>query len=239
MKFKLIESLNESNIDLILVESEEEKIYRLSEELEDLIYDLKEKLEIEYPDIDFKSNFDDLDEIPYKLRIALSDALKSTESDIKLDRMKREEENESLSLEEDIEIPAVEMTPVEVDEIEPANPEPGVETGLAGVVMSLIKDEYDAIEGYNGAVATAKDNGYDDLVTIFESIASEELVHVGELQKALEIVSPNAAKIKEGEVEAEEHIGDDDINDDGTLDWGGTEAILKAVDPNGGIINEN
>lgn len=141
---------------------------------------------------------------------------------------------------EDYEIPNIDTELVlDEEEIEPANPEPGVETGLAGVVMSLIKDEYDAIEGYNGAVATAKDNGYDDLVTIFESIASEELVHVGELQKALEIVSPNAAKIKEGEVEAEEHIGDDDINDDGTLDWGGTEAILKAVDPNGGIINEN
>ena len=135
------------------------------------------------------------------------------------------------SLDEDIVIPTVEMEPVTVNEVEPETPTPGVENGLASIIMALIKDEYDAIEGYNNAIANAKEYGYEDLVTVFSSLANEEMVHVGELQKALEIVSPNVAKIKEGEVEAEEHIEDDDVNDDGTLDWSMTESLLKKMDP--------
>ena len=46
----------------------------------------------------------------------------------------------------------------------------------------------------------------DGIIKILADIANEENLHVGQLQKALEMVSPNAESIKDGAKEAEEQI---------------------------------
>ena len=75
------------------------------------------------------------------------------------------------------------------------------ENGIQNMVQFLIKDEWDAIEGYNNTIQTLKDiGGYDDLCGVLQEISNEELVHVGQLQKALEFVNPVTAKIKDKNV---------------------------------------
>lgn len=91
-------------------------------------------------------------------------------------------------------------------------PEPpaGFNGGIADMLMSLIKDEYDAIQGYNGAISTLNDfNNCDVIKQILKDIANEENVHVGQLQKALELVAPNATSSVDGRIEANETIMDD------------------------------
>lgn len=99
--------------------------------------------------------------------------------------------------------PAVEEESHEASEVV-TTPE---ENGIQNMVQFLIKDEWDAIEGYNNTIQTLKDmGGYDDLCGVLQEISNEELVHVGQLQKALEFVNPVVAKIKEGETEATEQM---------------------------------
>ena len=81
------------------------------------------------------------------------------------------------------------------------------ENGVQNLIQFLIKDEWDAIEGYNNTIQTLKElGGYDDLCGVLKEVSDEELVHVGQLQKALEFVNPDTAKIKEGETEATEQM---------------------------------
>lgn len=83
------------------------------------------------------------------------------------------------------------------------------ENGIQNMLQFLIKDEWDAIEGYNNTIQTLKDmGGYDDLCRVLQEISDEELVHVGQLQKSLESINPAASKIKEGEDEASEQLGE-------------------------------
>lgn len=109
---------------------------------------------------------------------------------------------------EDAPIPSVELeNPITVDEEEiapQAGPEEGADTGVSDVLMNLIKDEYDAIQGYNSFLATIKGiGGYEDMIPVIEHITAEEQKHVGELTTLLEKVSPNTAKQEEGKAEAD------------------------------------
>lgn len=119
------------------------------------------------------------------------------------------------SLKETIEESGDFITEREVETVQdleqtPEVPQTEETTDLSGLLNSLIKDELEAIDGYNGAVQIAK--SYDnldckeDLINIFTDIASEENIHVGQLQKALSLVNPQAELIKSGEKEAEEQI---------------------------------
>lgn len=88
----------------------------------------------------------------------------------------------------------------------PKTPE---DNGIANTLSALIRDEFEAIEGYNSALATIKAiGGYEDIVKVITDIVAEENTHVGQLQKALETVSPNASQIAIGAVEAEEQIAE-------------------------------
>jgi len=108
----------------------------------------------------------------------------------------------------------VEQPPLSLDEVEPEGPAPDV-IGISNIIHDLIIDENEAIQGYNNAQANMQE--FPDLIEIMQSIASEELVHIGELQKALEMVSPNASKIKEGEQEASEIISPETNNYESVL----------------------
>lgn len=99
----------------------------------------------------------------------------------------------------------------DVDNVLPG-PAEGSDTGVAGELIALINDEWEAIQGYNNAIATlraviAENSVYEDAIKVLEEIASEENVHVGQLQEVLKRVSPNAAEINKGTAEAKSQMG--------------------------------
>lgn len=85
--------------------------------------------------------------------------------------------------------------------------------GIASMLNSLIRDEWEAIEGYNSTIATLNDIKIEGSLTdinsikkVLTDIVNEENIHVGQLQQALSLVSPNAVSIDTGAREAEEQI---------------------------------
>lgn len=97
----------------------------------------------------------------------------------------------------------------------PEPPQSDLNYGLAGMINSLIKDEWDAIDGYNSTMATLTQINTPEAqqaVKIFTDIVNEENIHVGQLQRVLELVSPNAISINKGVEEASEQIGSSDPN---------------------------
>lgn len=82
-----------------------------------------------------------------------------------------------------------------------------VKDGVATTLTFLIKDEWEAYEGYKSAIATLKSVGVsEEVMDVLEDILAEELLHVGQLQKCLELVEGKAVEIKAGEKEAEEQL---------------------------------
>ena len=80
-------------------------------------------------------------------------------------------------------------------------------TGVAQDLNYLIKDELEAVEGYNSVLATWKDaDKFPEIIAVLKDIVDEEMLHIGQLQRALELVSPNAKNIQAGAEEAEEQI---------------------------------
>jgi len=72
-------------------------------------------------------------------------------------------------------------------------------------IHDLIIDEHQAIEGYNKAEAIFED--YPAIAKIFHEIAEEEMVHIGELEQALQLVSDETIKhLEEGQDEAKDII---------------------------------
>ena len=103
----------------------------------------------------------------------------------------------------------------EKEELEaiPDTPTTPDEFGAAGLINALIQDEWQAIQGYNDAIATLSTTDIDtDIINIFKDIANEENIHIGQLQKALEMVSPNVSSISEGEQEGAEQLEEPDTD---------------------------
>ncbi len=97
--------------------------------------------------------------------------------------------------------------PVETTKEEtPAGPEMGPEVGLSAMLINAIKEEYDTINTYNDLVVQAEVEGFSDIASVVRDIANEENIHVGQLQAALETISPNAESVEEGKVEAEKQM---------------------------------
>lgn len=91
-------------------------------------------------------------------------------------------------------------------------PAAGADTGVAAELIALINDEWEAIEGYNNAIASLRANisanpFYEDAIKVLEEISAEENVHVGQLQEVLKRISPNAADIDKGAAEARSQLG--------------------------------
>ena len=89
-------------------------------------------------------------------------------------------------------------------------PEPGLDTGAAGLLIQAINDEWSTIDFYNNIISTLSEKSQNDLcasiIDIVKDITAEENNHVGMLQKALALISPNIENIKAGEEEAQEKI---------------------------------
>ena len=62
---------------------------------------------------------------------------------------------------------------------------------IASLINNLIRDEWEAIEGYNGVIATLADSEGDDIdgiISNLEDIRDEEYVHVGQLESCLSVL---------------------------------------------------
>lgn len=93
-----------------------------------------------------------------------------------------------------------------VYDVQPTETEAAV--GMSMIISDLIKDEYEAIDGYSSAIVTAEAEGYGDMVRVLTDIQAEEHVHIGQLQELLKMVDPNASKVEEGQVEGVEQLSD-------------------------------
>ena len=87
--------------------------------------------------------------------------------------------------------------------------EEGPKVGMASVIGDLIKDEYEAIDGYNAAIATAQAEGFEDAVRVLTEIQAEENIHVGQLQEVMKLFDPNANKVEDGQAEGAEQLSGD------------------------------
>ena len=84
--------------------------------------------------------------------------------------------------------------------------ETGAEVGMAAIISDLIKDEYEAIDGYNSAIATAQAEGFLDMVNVLSEIQAEENLHIGQLQTLMNSVDPNAHLVDDGQQEGIEQL---------------------------------
>lgn len=100
---------------------------------------------------------------------------------------------------DDLKIPGV-----EVDNEPLPGPEPGEDSGLTEVIINLISDEWEAIQGYNAFKANV--GTHTEFIPLIDDIAAEENNHIGMLQKMLAMLSPNVGSIAEGEAEAAEEL---------------------------------
>lgn len=133
-------------------------------------------------------------------------------------------------LKEDINIDEVEIeveAPEKKEESEaekiadtPDMPNAGIENYIADALNTNIVGEWDTIKNYNDFVATLESTPeaekYASIVNVIKDIANEEHTHIGQLQQALKLVSPNTISIAAGEVEGSKQIAvpaDDGNND--------------------------
>ena len=105
---------------------------------------------------------------------------------------------------EDVENPVA----VKEDAVEESErvPQTGEEVGLSNFIIQEINGEWETIQHYNDLIALMRAQGYDDMVDVISDIVAEENTHIGQLQKCLQVISPNVSKIDAGETEAIEQL---------------------------------
>lgn len=81
-------------------------------------------------------------------------------------------------------------------------------TGLAAIVNNLIKDEWEAVQGYNDAIVTFESEGNSEATEVLRDILNEENVHVGQLETILKQLDASAEQIEDGKAEAEQQLGE-------------------------------
>lgn len=135
----------------------------------------------------------------------------------------KEKTEECLTEDVEIEIETKDEPKVEVEDSDehsvenvPDMPQTDCKMTIATLLNPLIKDELEAIDGYNSTVATIrsmmedettdKSIDYEGIIAVISEITNEENLHIGQLEKLLETVSPNAKSIDDGKDEATEQL---------------------------------
>lgn len=100
------------------------------------------------------------------------------------------------------------LSAVKEDAVEESErvPQTGEEVGLSNMIIQEINGEWETIQHYNDLIALMRAQGYDDMVDVISDIVAEENTHIGQLQKCLQVISPNVSKIEAGETEAIEQL---------------------------------
>jgi hypothetical protein len=109
---------------------------------------------------------------------------------------------------EDVEDPST----VKEDAVEESErvPQTGEEVGLSNMIIQEINGEWETIQHYNDLITLMRSQGYDDMVDVISDIVAEENTHIGQLQKCLQVISPNVSKIEAGETEAMEQLSNEE-----------------------------
>lgn len=82
------------------------------------------------------------------------------------------------------------------------------DNGIAQMLIDAINGEWDTIKLYNDIIVNAETYSYPDIANVVRDISDEETLHVGQLQAALETVSPNVSSIQDGQEEAAKQLDD-------------------------------
>lgn len=100
------------------------------------------------------------------------------------------------------------LSAVKEDAVEESErvPQTGEEVGLSNMIIQEINGEWETIQHYNDLIALMRAQGYDDMIDVISDIVAEENTHIGQLQKCLQVISPNVSKIEAGETEAIEQL---------------------------------
>ena len=79
---------------------------------------------------------------------------------------------------------------------------------ISNMINTLIKDEWDAVEGYNSAIATLSDyDDEDNILSVLEDIRDEEYIHIGQLESCLSVLAGNPTEqIDDGSEEGFEQL---------------------------------
>ena len=110
-----------------------------------------------------------------------------------------------------VDIPNAEINIPTLDDKPLESPLPGEDNGLADLLLNGIKDEVEAIQGYNVIIANL--GQHEEMRQVILDILAEENKHVGQLQKLLSLISPNTEEIQNGIIEASEQLdGENKIN---------------------------
>lgn len=118
-------------------------------------------------------------------------------------------EDDDLEIEEikPSEEPDIEITDNIVDdEIEvEEKPAEDFTDNFISLVTGSIRNVWEHIDDYSSIKATIEyENGPKELVDMYNEIINDEMIHVGQLEKALSLLQPNAELIKDGEDKADE-----------------------------------
>lgn len=118
------------------------------------------------------------------------------------------------NLEEDLEIPEKVL---EADEKLPQTEET---VGLSNAIIQEINGEWETIQHYNDLISIMRTEGRDDMINVISDIVDEENKHIGQLQKCLQMISPNVFEIDSGETEAIGQLNtiDNEVADDSPID---------------------
>lgn len=98
------------------------------------------------------------------------------------------------------------ITKVDVEEVVSEVPTAGPENGIANLLIAAINDEWATISAYNDLVVNANAESMSNISTVIEDILVEENKHVGQLQAALETISPNAVNVENGHLEGQSQL---------------------------------
>lgn len=92
-------------------------------------------------------------------------------------------------------------------ELESTNENEDFGNDIEALLRALISDEQDASSNYLSAAVKLKEKGLNELAALMEDLSNEEIVHVGELQKALDVIGLDSPDlIKDGEKEAADKL---------------------------------
>lgn len=97
----------------------------------------------------------------------------------------------------------------------------GLKNSLIGELTDLVKEEWDTVNKYKNAISSMsfanEENGIDEceqIISILEDIEEEEMVHIGQLQTALSLLT-NTESIEVGKMEGEQQV---ETNDEDLVD---------------------
>ena len=118
------------------------------------------------------------------------------------------------SLNEDIE------SPEKVLEADEKLPQTEETVGLSNAIIQEINGEWETIQHYNDLISIMRTEGQDDMINVISDIVDEENKHIGQLQKCLQMISPNVSEIDSGESEAIGQLNtiDNEVADDSPVD---------------------